>query len=1336
MHTNIYQEIESNDRLTWKLLCLYAYVGDTLRTSSLQRFAQAESVKMSTLEAAKKCLLDKGLLEQGDYEWAPFIVHFRIAKVHYLPVLLLLFTKHTDWIRPFMELQCPRAPFYVDLQTIALMGLKGEYDEIKSGWFSQQILPYLVPAITDPRLAGIINRMPAYLFPPFLETAVVCLSENDLLDQEKVLPRLLKAHLPKLDKETGREMGEMLALYRYYSHGEYTPPAQPPKTLYTLILEAVHAAHRKEYEKAYDCFEAALKIRNRGSKEKNVFYGMLNCYFLVMTYIHQGAKGNEKLGRLLRKKDFPMTQSMWPAHAVASCFASTERIFPLYNLQRLRNGSGTLRLFGFLFGKYGGAKTEEALSPEKFIPRQAVMRHELSAYLPLTDAERKELRDLYGDAPLLTSIRKKQPWELVLEQLMEQEEEKEKQGDVRLAYIIRYSREVEVREQNRLKSGAWGSGKPLSAARYQSGLIDCMDERDRRIWQNWGKRGNYQLRIADALPELVGCDRVFTGTFAPFTPVSVTSEQPYLVIERREQELVVSANFPDPEKEKNCYETDRHIIVEKDKENYVVIPLEGKQRVYYKQLLSLHTLPLEAETQLQALFAKVGSLVEVHSPIIKEGSNLESLEGGSAICLQVHPYEQHFHLNIYAKPLPEGKSLFKPGEGTTLAVDEKEGKRYQLKRRLAQERKNYGEIVAYIEEATEQTVYDDGVDLAPEQLLDLLEHIRPLQEHYFVEWPEGEKMRLKRSALPAQWKVDLKASGEGWFELEGEIPLDDDTLMDIARLLELVGKNKGRYIRLNETDYLRLSDNLRKQLGRLEAIAVKNHGKMQIARLQAALMGRETLEGELKIGQDEALEQLRDRIAQSKELKIKVPAKLKATLRDYQLEGYQWIARLNSWGAGACLADDMGLGKTVQTIAYLLHTARKGASLVVAPASVVANWRRELERFAPALHVCLLNEAADRQKAVKKAKASDVIVSTYGLLTSEEECLTGKRWNVVCLDEAHVIKNRDTKTSACAMKLQAENRLILTGTPVQNHLGELWNLFRFINPGVLGSYEQFREKFINPIELNHDRQRQQQLNRIVHPFMLRRTKQEVVEELPDKEEINLAVELSEREMAVYETIRRRAKELIATEGNRVNVAVLTEITKLRQAACCASLVEKGWTGGCSKAERLIELMGELKEGGNRALIFSQFTSFFQVIREALDHAGEEYLYLDGSTPVKQREALVREFQEGNCPFFLISLKAGGLGLNLTGANYIIHLDPWWNPAIEQQATDRAYRIGQEQKVTAYHLIASHTIEEKILRLHDTKRNLSDALLSGTDMSHKLTAEELMEILATPEEDQP
>ncbi|WP_315357996.1 DEAD/DEAH box helicase, partial [Prevotella denticola] len=334
---------------------------------------------------------------------------------------------------------------------------------------------------------------------------------------------------------------------------------------------------------------------------------------------------------------------------------------------------------------------------------------------------------------------------------------------------------------------------------------------------------------------------------------------------------------------------------------------------------------------------------------------------------------------------------------------------------------------------------------------------------------------------------------------------------------------------------------------------------------------------------------------------------------------------------------------------------------------------------------------------------------------------------VVCLDEAHTIKNANTKMSKAAMRLQAQRRVILTGTPIQNHLAELWNLFQFINPGLLGSAEQFKKKFILPIEGDNDKNRQSQLRKLISPFLLRRTKSEVIDELPEKNEIKLPVELSSDEMAMYEVRRRETEERVrANVGDKMST--LAEITRLRQMACSCSLVDRKWKLPSSKVLAFIDLAESLDESGNRALVFSQFTSFFEEVKQAMDKAKLSYLYLDGSTPMAMREKLVKDFQTGKCPFFLISLKAGGLGLNLTGANYVIHLDPWWNPAIEQQATDRAYRIGQKQNVTVYHLISQHTIEEKILRLHKTKRNLSDSLLEGSDISHAMTQEELLELL--------
>jgi SNF2 family DNA or RNA helicase len=314
------------------------------------------------------------------------------------------------------------------------------------------------------------------------------------------------------------------------------------------------------------------------------------------------------------------------------------------------------------------------------------------------------------------------------------------------------------------------------------------------------------------------------------------------------------------------------------------------------------------------------------------------------------------------------------------------------------------------------------------------------------------------------------------------------------------------------------------------------------------------------------------------------------------------------------------------------------------------------------------------------------------------------------------------------MKLNCKSRMILTGTPIQNNLGELWNLFQFANPGLLGGWEVFKRKYMQPIEEEKDKERQKQLKRLVQPFMLRRTKADVLDDLPEKNEIILPVELTDEELSVYEFIRRRAENMLKEGGNKIEVQTLAEITRLRQAACCASLVKKEWTGSCAKIDLLMSTLENITTGGNRTLLFSQFTSFLEIVKKRLDEAGIEYLYLDGGTTIKQREKLVQRFQQGETSLFIISLKAGGLGLNLTGANYVVHLDPWWNPAIEQQATDRAYRIGQQQNVTVYHLVSKNTIEEKILRLHQSKRNMADALLEGSDVSNKLTAAQLLDMI--------
>lgn len=495
-------------------------------------------------------------------------------------------------------------------------------------------------------------------------------------------------------------------------------------------------------------------------------------------------------------------------------------------------------------------------------------------------------------------------------------------------------------------------------------------------------------------------------------------------------------------------------------------------------------------------------------------------------------------------------------------------------------------------------------------------------------------------------------------------------------------------------------------------------------------------DGGLHADMDEGFKSLLTRMEEAYKSSPTLPDGLNATLRDYQLQGYQWMVRLDSWGAGACLADDMGLGKTVQALAFLLYKKDVGPSLVVAPKSVVPNWAAEAERFAPSLKVTILNELQDRKKALEGASSGDIFLVSYGVLVTSAEILKAVKWNVACLDEAHQVKNRTTRMSQAAMSLVAESRIILTGTPVQNHLGELWNLMQFINPGLLGTWTYFKDKYINGPEM--DNYKQELLKGLTQPFILRRTKEEVLRDLPDKISYEHMVHLSFDEMSVYEEARQLLEVKYKKNKTRkeralvqdVKVEFFAELTRLRLMANAMELVNPLWKGGSSKVDALKDIMSTLMDGGeNRVIIFSQFTSFLDIIGKMLTKEGFKYLYLDGETPLRERQMLVTKFQAGLCPIFLVSLKAGGLGLNLTAANYVIIADPWWNPSIEKQAEDRAHRMGQERAVTVIRLIAQHTVEEKILRLHKTKKELSDAVLEGTERSFKLSMDDVLDMVS-------
>lgn len=479
---------------------------------------------------------------------------------------------------------------------------------------------------------------------------------------------------------------------------------------------------------------------------------------------------------------------------------------------------------------------------------------------------------------------------------------------------------------------------------------------------------------------------------------------------------------------------------------------------------------------------------------------------------------------------------------------------------------------------------------------------------------------------------------------------------------------------------------------------------------------------------------------------FEVPASLSGVLRPYQQDGFRWLEMLERFGFGGILADDMGLGKTLQVIAHILARKEAGekadipadkadsaATLVVCPASLVYNWTSELERFAPALDVvAVLGSKAARRKLIAAARDHDVLVTSYDLMRRDVDLYEQEAFARVILDEAQYIKNPATQVARAAKRLPSRVRFALTGTPIENRTAELWSIFDFLMPGALGSRDTFSKAYGGPVE-GGDERATERLRCLVAPFILRRLKTDVLRDLPQKTENVLVARMAGEQLKLYQAnqdrLARQISHELPAEFGRKKLQVLSELTRLRQICCDPSLAYEDYAGGSAKLDMCLELVSSAIDGGHRVLLFSQFTSMLDIIATRLAQAKVPCFVLTGSTSKEERRRLVARFQAGEAPVFLISLRAGGVGLNLTAADVVIHCDPWWNLAAQNQATDRAYRIGQERNVSVYKLICADTIEERIVAMQESKRELAEGLLSGEGVrSTSLSRDDILTLL--------
>lgn len=955
-------------------------------------------------------------------------------------------------------------------------------------------------------------------------------------------------------------------------------------------------------------------------------------------------------------------------------------------------------------------------------------------------ASAREAHSRMGTVSVLDGLVEQEPWERSLVALERMTERiaigaKAPAGESRLTWRVdlsapQYPR-VQPFEQRLGKTGRWSAGRSVALKRlFERDGVDYLSEHDNQVckaisFDQYGVfsgRGGHYINDTKALQALAGHPFVFRAD-APKTALEIVGNEPQLQVASAGGKVRVEI-VPEPP------DVGSVLVTDEGGNRLSVTSFEDKHREIHAVLgAGGLVIPERSKDRVAKAILSVSDLVTVHSDIEGAAGDAETVASDPTPEFQLTPLDSGLRVEAYVRPCSDEGPAFTPGEGGTEVYATVAGKRSRASRDLAEETRRYKAAVASCR-TLQQAAWDRSGWTVPDPLdcLELVDELNGLGDAVKVVWPKGETLGIPHRATSDHFSVKIRQSRD-WFTIDGKLELDSGLVLSLRELLDHMENASGRFVRLGKKDFIALSDRFRRHVEELGAY-VDRHGKgMRFHSTRAHAL--EALVGDAAaVDADAAWSKRLRQFQEAMALDPKLPSTIQADLREYQAEGYRWAARLATWGAGACLADDMGLGKTLQALTVAVARAPQGPTLVVAPTSVCPNWIDEARRFAPTLQPIMLGPG-DRAKKLQAAGPFDLVISSYGLLHQEVDLLAEVNWEMVVLDEAQAIKNRLTMRSRAAMRLNGRFKMITTGTPVENHLGELWNLFQFINPGLLGSTDSFSQKFGTPIHQHADAEARQRLKRLIQPFILRRTKSAVLEELPARTEITIKVAMKEEEQALYEAVRLRAVEALQDESPeeaKSHIKILAQIMKLRRACCHPQLVMPETSIPGSKLEAFAYTVEDLLANGHKALVFSQFVDHLRIVREHLDQKGIEYRYLDGSTPSKTRKQEVDAFQAGQGDLFLISLRAGGQGLNLTAADYVIHLDPWWNPAVEDQASDRAHRIGQTRPVTIYRLVMRNTIEEKIVELHGAKRDLAENLLEGADMTGKMSADELLALL--------
>ncbi len=968
--------------------------------------------------------------------------------------------------------------------------------------------------------------------------------------------------------------------------------------------------------------------------------------------------------------------------------------------------------------------------------------------------------------------------------------------DMRIVWLIETGEHGAIRslvpyEQKRGPRG-WGAKKEVPLSRLQRGaqtLTPADAAIVRAIRQETFGRG-LRLDLAQAMGALFGHPHVAFAD-APEQFIELVEAGPELeVIDEGERLRVrmqpslqvandaATARWAGSEAEQKELDALRLVSIWRDgPQRAKLVRLTASQK-RVAQLLGPTGLdiPRQGAAQLQEVLTGLGSHFRIHADDAETAQAAREVAPESRLRAELQPVGDGLQLRLVAAPFGAdfaavGPRLV-PGRGRARVVATLKGERVGVQRDLALERGHLESVLdtcPMLPELPPDAPCEWLIDAADDALA-LVERLQPHTSILALDWPQGRPVRVDPGAMD---QLTLKVrTHENWLALDGQLKVDEELVVGLQQLIAFATEGRSRFMPLGDGRFLALTQELRERVADIAAVTEKqtaranNPDEVRVPSIAAPWL-QAAMEG-ARVEHDAAYAARLMALDEARRIVPALPSTLQAELRPYQEEGFEWAMRLASAGLGACLADDMGLGKTLQALAVLLARAANGPALVVMPTSLLGNWRSEASRFAPSLRVHVYAEkgsASDRARVIADMGKHDVLLVSYPMLQIDGDAFADKLWATLVLDEAQAIKNAAAKRSQAVFALQATFRLAMSGTPIENRLGELWSVMRACNPGLLGTLARFNERFANLIERQQKidgpgqrgaadsprgarelaperpsaalagRRAQKTLKRLIAPFILRRTKAQVLADLPPRTELVLQVQGDDAEKAHYEALRREAlvaaeKSLSGDGAGQAHLNILAGLTRLRRAACDPRLVTPTLKRPGAKVTAFAELATELVANGHKALVFSQFVDFLALLREPLDAAGIAYQYLDGSTPSAERTKRVEAFQNGEGDLFLISLKAGGFGLNLTVADYVVIADPWWNPAAEDQASGRAHRIGQLRPVTVYRLVNTGTLEERILTLHQTKRELADSVLEndGETIAAVPQARELLQLM--------